>query len=192
MVYALHKFKHFLLGNKFVFYVDHMALLYLVNKSHVLGRITRWLLLFLEYEFIIIYKLGKTHVVANVLHRLLNNSEPLGVPYQTMDASLFFIEPIWMQEVKTYLEIGHMLDTLILIQKQKLAKKAEPFTSKEGIMYIVGQDNKMHRCLTTLEAHFFLKELHEGVVGGHFAPDTIAKKILDVGYWWPILFKDTT
>ncbi len=32
MVYALHKFKHFLLGNKFVFYVDHMALVYLVNK----------------------------------------------------------------------------------------------------------------------------------------------------------------
>ncbi len=32
MVYALHKFKHFLLINKFVFYVDHMALVYLVNK----------------------------------------------------------------------------------------------------------------------------------------------------------------
>jgi hypothetical protein len=32
MVYVLHKFSHFLLGNKFVFYVDHMALVYLVNK----------------------------------------------------------------------------------------------------------------------------------------------------------------
>ncbi len=53
MVYALHKFKHFLLGNKFVFYVDHMVMVYLVNKPHVLRRITRWLLLFLEYEFIV-------------------------------------------------------------------------------------------------------------------------------------------
>ncbi len=26
LVYALHKLRHFLLGNKFVFYVDHMAL----------------------------------------------------------------------------------------------------------------------------------------------------------------------
>jgi hypothetical protein len=26
MVYALHKFKHYLLGNWFVFFVDHMAL----------------------------------------------------------------------------------------------------------------------------------------------------------------------
>ncbi len=32
LVFALHKFKHYLLGNKFVFYVDHMALVYLINK----------------------------------------------------------------------------------------------------------------------------------------------------------------
>jgi hypothetical protein len=80
MVYALHKFKHFLLGNKFVFYLDHMALVYLVNKPQVLGRITRWLLLFLEYEFTIVYKPGRTHVVVDVLSKLPDNSKPLGVP----------------------------------------------------------------------------------------------------------------
>ncbi len=32
MVCALHKFKHYLLSNQFVFYVDHMAHVYLVNK----------------------------------------------------------------------------------------------------------------------------------------------------------------
>jgi hypothetical protein len=81
MVYALHKFRQFLLGNKFVFYVDHMALMYLVNKPQVLGRITRWLL-FLEYGFTIVYKPSRTHVVVDVLSRLQNNSKPLGVPDQ--------------------------------------------------------------------------------------------------------------
>jgi hypothetical protein len=38
MVFSLHKFRHYLLGNKFVFYVYHMALVYLVNKPQVLGR----------------------------------------------------------------------------------------------------------------------------------------------------------
>ncbi len=33
--------------------------------------------------------------------------------------------------------------------------------------------------------------LHEGVDGGYFVAYIIAKKILDVRYWWPILFKDT-
>jgi len=37
MVYVLHKFKHYLLGNKFLFYVDHMALLYLIIKLQMLG-----------------------------------------------------------------------------------------------------------------------------------------------------------
>jgi hypothetical protein len=33
MVFALHKFGLYLLGNKFVFYVDHVAFVYLVDKS---------------------------------------------------------------------------------------------------------------------------------------------------------------
>jgi hypothetical protein len=96
MVYALHKFRHTLLGNKFVFYIDHMVMVYLVNEPHVLGKIARWLLLFLEYEFTIVYKHSRTHVVANALFRLLHSLEPLGVPNKTMDASLFFVEPLWM------------------------------------------------------------------------------------------------
>jgi hypothetical protein len=47
MIVILHKFTHYLLGNKFVFYVDHMTLVYLVNKPQVSRRITKWLLLFL-------------------------------------------------------------------------------------------------------------------------------------------------
>jgi hypothetical protein len=103
MVYVLHKFIIFLLGNKFVFYVNHMALVYLINKPHVFRKIAKWLLFF-EYEFITIHKLGRTHVVVDDLSKLPNSSEPLGVPNQTIDASLFFVEPIWMLEVMNYLE----------------------------------------------------------------------------------------
>jgi len=37
MVYAFHKFHHYLLGDEFSFYVDHMVLLYLVQKPQVLA-----------------------------------------------------------------------------------------------------------------------------------------------------------
>jgi len=93
MVFSLHKFKHYLLGNKFVFYVDHMAMVYLVNKPQVLKRITRWLLLFFNYDFIMVYKPSKTHVVTNALSRLPDNTKPIGVPNQTSYASLFYIGP---------------------------------------------------------------------------------------------------
>jgi hypothetical protein len=77
MVFVLHNFKHYLLGNKFIFYVNHMAWVYLVNKPHVSGIITKWLLLFLEYDFTVVYKPGKTHVIANALSKLLDITKPI-------------------------------------------------------------------------------------------------------------------
>jgi hypothetical protein len=74
MVYVLHKFKHYLLGKQFVFYVDHMALVYLVNKSQVFGIIARRLLLFLEYDFKIVYKPNRSHLMENALNKLPNQA----------------------------------------------------------------------------------------------------------------------
>jgi hypothetical protein len=59
MVYALQKFRHYLLGSHFKMYTDHSALRYLVNKPVLGGRICRWLLLFQEYDFKVIVKPGK-------------------------------------------------------------------------------------------------------------------------------------
>jgi hypothetical protein len=108
MVFVLHKFRHYLLGNKFVFYVDHMALVYLVNKPQVLGRNAKWLLLFLNYDFTITYKPSKSHVVANALSRLLDVTKPISVLDQTTDASLFYTEPKWLKDVKEFLRIGQI------------------------------------------------------------------------------------
>jgi hypothetical protein len=35
-----------------------------------------------------------------------------------------------------------------------------------------------------------MKELHEGPLGGHFAIEITQRKILDVGYWWPTIYKN--
>jgi hypothetical protein len=35
-----------------------------------------------------------------------------------------------------------------------------------------------------------MKELHEGPLGRHLATKITQKKILDVGYWWPTMYKD--
>jgi hypothetical protein len=70
-----------------------MALIYLVNKPQVSRRIARWLLLFLEYDFTILYKLSKTHVVADALSRLPDIIKPTCVPNQTTYASLFYTKP---------------------------------------------------------------------------------------------------
>jgi hypothetical protein len=53
-----------------------MALVYLVDKPQVLGRIAKWLLMFFEYDFIVMYKPCKTHVVLDALSRLPDITKP--------------------------------------------------------------------------------------------------------------------
>jgi hypothetical protein len=55
--------------------------------SGVLGQQTtgvrkdnKMVIVILEYEFTIVYKLGRTYVVIDVLSRFVDSSEPLGVP----------------------------------------------------------------------------------------------------------------
>jgi hypothetical protein len=59
MVYALQNFRHHLVGKHFKMFTDHSTLKYLVNKVVLGGRICRWLLLFQEFDFEVIVKLGK-------------------------------------------------------------------------------------------------------------------------------------
>ncbi len=54
----------------------------------------------------------------------------------------------------------------------------------------MGQNNKFACCVTIDEAQKMLQELHERFSGRHFVVDITAKKVLNVGYWWPMLFHD--
>jgi hypothetical protein len=120
-----------------------MALVYLVSKPQVSREIMRWLLLFLEYDFIIMYKLGRTHVVTNALSRLPNIIEPTSVFDQTTYASLFYIKFEWLKDVKEFLKTKQIEGTLSVQQKQRLVKRAKPFTFKNGELYRMGQNNKL-------------------------------------------------
>lgn len=61
MVYAMKKFCHYLLENQFILFVDHQALLYLVNKLCPIERIVRWFIILLEFDFTVVVKKGSTH-----------------------------------------------------------------------------------------------------------------------------------
>ena len=59
MVYSVQKYRHYLLGYKFTFHIDHDALKYMVNKSQLSGRIARWVLLLQEFDFDVDVRPGK-------------------------------------------------------------------------------------------------------------------------------------
>ena len=79
MVYVVKKFRHYLLANKFMFFVDHQALLYLVNKPCNKGKIVRWFLILLKFDFIMVVKQGKTHLRADHLSWMIHEEKPMGI-----------------------------------------------------------------------------------------------------------------
>jgi hypothetical protein len=86
MVYALQKFRHYLLGKHFNIFTDHSALKYLVNKPVLEGRICRWLLLFQEFDFEVIVKPGKLNAGPDHLSRVMDGEEPTNLEDNFLDA----------------------------------------------------------------------------------------------------------
>ena len=92
MVYALQKSSHYLLGAHFRMFTDHSTLKYLVKKPVLGGKICRLLLLFQEYDFDIILKLGRLNAVLDHLSRLEFGKEPTSLEDNMLDAQLFSLQ----------------------------------------------------------------------------------------------------
>ena len=91
MVYALQKFRHYLLGSHFKMFTDHSALKYLVNKPVLGGKICKWLILFQEYDFEVIVKPGILNARPDHLSRLASGEDPISLEDCLPDVQLFFI-----------------------------------------------------------------------------------------------------
>ena len=75
LVYAVTKFKYFLLGRNFVIRTDHKPLLGLFGRtkpipSNANARVQRWALLMSQFDYDLRFKAGKDNVVADALSRL--------------------------------------------------------------------------------------------------------------------------
>jgi len=147
MVYVLHKFKHYLLGNKFVFYVDHMALLYLVKKLQILSQIMRWLLLFLENDFLVVYKPRHSHLMAGLFRNFLMLPKIRGCLIELLMHNYLYFNRNGLQEVYTYISIKNCLEGYSMEQQLKLALKVLPFTINDGKSYKQRQDQFLRQWL---------------------------------------------
>jgi hypothetical protein len=103
MIYAVKKFRHYLLGNSFIFFMDHRALLYLVNKPIVISQIAKWLLLLQEFNFKVIFKLRHVHFLLDQLSKINHGDLAIRVEDQLSNAQLFGIKIDWYGQIIDYL-----------------------------------------------------------------------------------------
>lgn len=70
IVFAIDKFRSYLVGAKIIVYTDHAAIRYLLRKKDAKPRLLRWVLLLQEFDLDVRDKKGTKNVVVDHLSRL--------------------------------------------------------------------------------------------------------------------------
>jgi hypothetical protein len=143
MVYALQKFRHYLLGKHFKMFTYHSTLKYLVNKPVLGGRICRWLLLFQEFDFEVIVKPGKLNAGLDHLSRVTNGEAPMNLEDNFLDAQLFSVQIVddYFTEIIQYLSTGTALQKHTTVQKKNLVVHTADYQLIVGHLYKMGVEN---------------------------------------------------
>jgi hypothetical protein len=137
MVYALKKFRYYLLGGHFKMFIDHCMLKYLFKKPMLGGRICIWLLLYHEYDFQIIVKPGRMNKGVDHLSRLEHGEEPTSLEDALLDAHLLAIIKIddHFTEIVQFLSTGMALSEYTIPEKKQLVVHAADLSLIAGHIY---------------------------------------------------------
>ncbi|CAN6677798.1 unnamed protein product [Malus baccata var. baccata] len=99
VVFALDKFRSYLIGTKVIVFTDHVALKYLFTKKEAKPRLIRWMLLLQEFDIEIKDKKGSDNVVVDHLSRLVREEEVLPISKMFPDEQLLSIQ--WVEAKAT-------------------------------------------------------------------------------------------
>ncbi|WVZ75917.1 hypothetical protein U9M48_023935 [Paspalum notatum var. saurae] len=141
VVYALKKWRHYLLGNTCHIYTDHKSLKYIFTQPELNMRQRRWLELIKDYDLVVHYHPGKANVVADALSRKAHcNFIEARPPVRVLCCEIGDIEMPTVLEAELYNLVLEptIKDQIITAQKQD-----------KGMAHIrEGLDEKKRACFT--------------------------------------------
>ncbi|CAM8994372.1 unnamed protein product [Rhodiola kirilowii] len=195
VVFALEKFRSYLLGTKVVVYSDHAAIRYLMTKKEAKPRLIRRILLLQEFDVEIKDKRGIENTVADHLSWLVRDEEPGPITESFPDEHLYALttEPgglPWYAPLVNYLVGGTFPPSYSKARCMKLKHDARFYVWDDPYLWKIGADQILRRCIPDEEIGSVLGFCHEQACGGHFGPRRTARKILDSGFYWPSLFRN--
>nr|CAD39877.2 OSJNBb0058J09.16 [Oryza sativa Japonica Group] len=173
VVFAIDKFRSYLVGAKVIIYTDHAALKYLLTKKDAKPRLLRWILLLQEFDIEIKDKKGVENYVADHLSRLhITNMQEQPINDLLRDDMLMTcIPPGENQRKLKYESHRHIWD--------------EPY------LYRVCSDGLLRRCVPTDEGLKIIERCHASPYGGHYGAFRTQAKIWQSGFFWPTMYEDS-
>ena len=194
VIFALDKFRSYLIGSSTVVYSDHAAVRYLMSKQDAKPRLIRWILLLQEFNLTIKDKKGAENVVADHLSRLTNESLIDTTPINDSfpDEFLFSVNTMpWYANIVNFLATGKIPPDWSQQDKTKFLTEVKRFYWDDPYLFKCCPDQIFRRCIPDSEISGVIQFCHSEACGGHFSSKKTAAKILQCGFYWPTIFKDT-
>ncbi|KAJ4807007.1 polyprotein [Rhynchospora pubera] len=172
---AVHKWRHYLLGSKFIIKTDQISLKHLLEQRLHNSMQHKGLSKLLGLDYVIEYKRGCDNKVADALSRRLNDCAP--TVSETMAVSE--LVPVWVTEIKQSYEQDQWIQDLIdKFQEGTLAKSI--YSYNHGVLRY-----KSRICVGN--AHNWrnkvLQEMHDSNLGGHAGILGTYQRLKNLFYW---------
>ena len=194
VVFALDKFRSYIIGSPIVIFTDHSALKYLLSKQDAKPRLIRWILLLQEFDLTIKDKKGVENVVADHLSRLVvqEPNEHIPIPDSFPDEQLLSIHSVcpWYADICNYLATGLLPPLWNPEDKRRFMADVKYFYFDNPYLFKYCPDQVMRRCVPEHEQRNVLAFCHSQACGGHFSAKKTSAKVLQSGFYWPSLIKD--
>ena len=95
-----------------------------------------------------------------------------------------------LQRIKNYLQTQRYPEGLSREEKSVFQHRVAPYFLVGELLFKLGADEKLRRCLEPIYRREVIRALHDGPAGGHYASVITVQKIREAGYWWPHLHRD--
>ena len=126
VVYALEKFRSYLVGSKVIVFTDHSAIKYLMTKKDAKPRLLRWVLLLQEFDIDVKDRKGTENQVADHLSRLENKevtSKAPPIEESFPDERLMAVSEVsipWYADIVNYLVSNVIPSDFTALIKRKI------------------------------------------------------------------------
>ncbi|KAL6332918.1 hypothetical protein AAG906_019923 [Vitis piasezkii] len=162
VVFALDKFRAYLVRSFIIVFTDHSALKYLLTKQDAKARLA-----------------------------IAHNSHVLPINDDFPEESLMLLAKTpWYAHIANYLVTGEVPSGWKTQDRKHFFAKIHAYYWEESFLFKYCADQIIRKCVPEEEQQGILSHCHESACGGHFASQKTAMKVLQSGFTWPSLFKD--
>ncbi|RDY04835.1 Retrovirus-related Pol polyprotein from transposon 17.6, partial [Mucuna pruriens] len=169
IVFALDKFRSYLLGSKVIIFFNHVALKYLLKKPDAKPRLIRWMLLLQKFDLEIRDKKGPDNAVADHLSRIECEPDPMPIRDDFSDEQLLHMDTStpWFANICNFIVASQFLLKAFRLYKEKIKSDSKYYIWDDPYLWKHSSDQVIRRCIQDSKINSVLHFFHAAAGGSH-------------------------